>query len=324
MKISVVIPVYNSGKYLKRCIESIRNQKYDKWEVIAIDDGSSDNSYKILKEYSIKDKRIKVYTQKNQGPGAARNKGIEYATGKYIVFIDSDDYIEEYYFEEINKCIIRNNSDIIFIDIIQEDTNGNILKNELMSKYKECSKDMIIRHQMTGKLPWGGVRKVVRTSLVKANNIRYSGGDVGEEALFSFRILYNSEIISFVDKICYHYVNHPDSQSKKGNDDPWGGVCNNLCEYLKSEGIIKVYEKTINSFAITALLVSINRISQNYSFFEALSKGKNALNNFKENYGFNIDLDSLEYRVKVILPMIKANMIWAIIVVAKIKGMVRR
>ena len=92
MKISVIIPVYNVEKYLKRCLDSVINQTYKNLEIILVNDGSTDNSGKICDEYALKDKRVKVFSQINQGAGAARNFGLNIADGKYIVFIDPDDF----------------------------------------------------------------------------------------------------------------------------------------------------------------------------------------------------------------------------------------
>lgn len=323
MKISVIIPVYNSEKYLRRCLDSVVNQTYKNWEVIAIDDGSQDNSYSILLEYHFNDKRFKVYTQKNQGPGNTRNNAIDLATGDYIVFLDSDDYIESTYFEDLVKCVLENNSDVVFIDIIQEDSNGNILKYEVMSKYKNSPKDMILRHQMTGKLPWGGCRKAVRTSLLNNNNIRYSNDVVGEEALFSFRVLYNAKKISFLNKKYYHYVNYPDSQSKKGDIDPWGNVCKKIKDYLQENGLFDQYKKTLNSLAYTALIVSIYRITRKYNFRQALNQSKYALRNFRKNYSFQLDVDSLETRTICLLPFAKLNMVLPIVIAAKLKSLLK-
>ena len=93
-KISVIIPIYNAEKYLLKCIDSIINQDFTNFEIICIDDGSKDNSLTLLNEYKKRDNRILVFTQNNQGQGVARNKGIQKATGDFLVFIDPDDYIE--------------------------------------------------------------------------------------------------------------------------------------------------------------------------------------------------------------------------------------
>jgi len=109
MKISVIVPVYNAEKFLNNCIESVVHQSYTNWELLLIDDGSSDSSAEIMKAACKNDARIKEFHQKNAGPGIARNKGIEIATGDYIVFLDADDYIDSEYFallEKIRKKIL--------------------------------------------------------------------------------------------------------------------------------------------------------------------------------------------------------------------------
>ena len=103
IKISVVIPVYNTEKYLKKCIESIVNQSLKEIEIIIVNDGSPDNSYQIIEEYKEKDRRIIAVNQENGGISSARNKGIELAKGEYIIHIDSDDWIEQDYFSDMYK-----------------------------------------------------------------------------------------------------------------------------------------------------------------------------------------------------------------------------
>lgn len=318
MKISVVIPVFNSEKTICRCIESIINQTYKEWEIIAINDGSKDNSYNILKEYESLDKRIKVFNQENSGPGYTRNKGITKTTGDYIVFLDSDDYVDEMYLEEVEKSATIKNVDVIFIDAIQEKPDGSIIKYEKMSKYKDEEKETIIKHQMTGKLPWGGWRKVVKKSLLVENNITYSNDDVGEEALFSFNVLNNSKQIYFIEKPYYHYINYPNSQSKKGDNDPWGKVCKQMKAYLENQGLIKKYDTNINSFAFTAFIVSIYRISQNCNLIDAIKLSKKAFEDFKKDYSFDMDMDSLEKRVVYMLPIAKLKMITPIVLASKL------
>jgi glycosyltransferase involved in cell wall biosynthesis len=322
VKISVIIPVYNAEKYISRCLDSVVNQTYKDWEVIAIDDGSKDNSYSILSEYSFRDKRFKVSSHNNQGPGYTRNKAIEFITGDYIVFLDSDDYIETTYFEDLVICSSKNDSDVVFIDVIQENPDGKLIKYENMSKYKNSSKDRIIRHQMTGKLPWGGWRKAVKSRLITDNNIKYSKDAVGEEALFSFRVLMEARNISFLDKPYYHYVNYPNSQSKKGDDDPWGAVCSKISEYLQENGLFNEYKKTINSFGFTAFIVSVYRMSQNNSVAETVKLSKVALKRFKSIYSFDLDKDSLEMRTKCVLPFTKMGLVFPIVLVAKIKSVI--
>ena len=107
--ISVIIPVYNVEKYLGRCLDSVVNQTFTDIEIICINDGSSDNSLEILKRYAQRDRRIKIFTQENSGLSASRNVGMKYASGDYIYFIDSDDYLVKTAFEELYKIATINN-----------------------------------------------------------------------------------------------------------------------------------------------------------------------------------------------------------------------
>lgn len=319
MKVSVVIPVFNAEKYLKRCLDSVINQTYGNWEVIAIDDGSEDGSYSVMSSYASRDTRIKVFIHDNQGPGYTRNRGISLVTGDYIVFLDADDYINKNYFEDLVACVKAQHSDVVFINVLHEKPNGKLIRFEKMSRYKDCSKDTIIRHQLTGKMPWGGCRKAVRSSLIIKNEIRYSKDVVGEEALFSFKVLYKAEKISFIDKPCYHYINYPNSQSKKGDEDPWGEVCQKVGNYLREKELLAEYRKTLNSFGFTALVVSIYRKTQNYRFMETLKQSNVSLNEFKDTYGFDLDKDSLEVRIRCVLPFARIGIVLPIVVIAKLK-----
>ena len=128
-KISIIVPVYNVEKYLKKCIDSIINQTYKNIEIILVDDGSKDSSGRICDEYIEKDKRIVTIHKKNGGLSDARNEGIKKATGKYLSFIDSDDYIEENMIGNLYKSIIENDSDISTCAKIIEYSNKKIIKN---------------------------------------------------------------------------------------------------------------------------------------------------------------------------------------------------
>lgn len=150
--ISVIVPAYNSEMFIGKCIDSVLAQTYSNWELIAVDDGSRDNTFGILKKYAEVDSRIRVIHQENQGPGIARNTGIAEAKGNYVVFIDSDDYIEKDYF----LLLSNHNEDVVFINVRNVDKDGHVLKEEYMSKNMQLTKDVILRRQMTGRIDWGG------------------------------------------------------------------------------------------------------------------------------------------------------------------------
>lgn len=133
MRFSIIIPCYNTAPYLKKCLESIIRQTYQNWEIIAVNDGSTDNTLDILKDYSEKDNRIKVINQENKGVSAARNKAIEAAKGEYLIFIDSDDWYKDgHSLEQIVESLAHDDIDIIVfryqcVKEKKEDCSENVL-----------------------------------------------------------------------------------------------------------------------------------------------------------------------------------------------------
>ena len=171
-KISIIIPVYNVEKYLAECLDSLINQTLKDIEILCIDDGSKDNSLEILNEYAAKDDRIKVFAQKNSGPGAARNLGIQHAKGEYLTFVDSDDWLKENAMEVVYNCAIEKNTDMLFfsgINYYDEFYQETVfLKNVIVDKelinfensYRSCL-----------GLPVSTYGKLYKTEFLKKNNI---------------------------------------------------------------------------------------------------------------------------------------------------------
>ena len=124
-EISIIVPVYNTEKYLHRCIDSILAQTFTDFELILVDDGSSDNSPKICDEYAEKDKRVRVIHQENGGVSRARNIGIDNSCGTYLMFCDSDDYVDKRFCEVMHKCATEYPDDCIICNAWREDTYGN-------------------------------------------------------------------------------------------------------------------------------------------------------------------------------------------------------
>ena len=305
--ISVIIPVYNAESYLSVCLTSIINQTYHNWELICIDDGSTDQSLNKLHEFAAEDKRIIVCSQKNSGPGIARNVGIDKAHGDYIVFVDSDDYL----FPTYLQLLAEKNSDVVFIDVASVDLKGKYLHCEKMSSLRKESQDSIIRQQLTGKIPWGGVRKAVKTKLLNQNHIRYSSHKIGEEALYSFRVLESANSIDYIEDPMYFYVQHDDSQSHLDMDDPWGGVVDQVKEFMLSTDIYPSYKDTVNSFYITATSVSLNRIAIKYGLSKYLDFAKQARQALYEKLdgSASIDYKSMMFSVKIVWLCIKLRIL---------------
>ena len=124
--VSIVVPVYNTEKYIRECLNSLIQQSYSHIEIIAVDDGSTDNSLCLLKELSAKDNRLKVFSQSNQGVSAARNLGLSKATGTYIMFVDADDWIDLSTIEECLQAI--EDADVCFFAYVREFSNRSLPK----------------------------------------------------------------------------------------------------------------------------------------------------------------------------------------------------
>lgn len=232
-KISIIIPVYNSAAYVQRCVSSIFSQTYSEWEAIFVDDGSRDNSLSILLDYAKIDDRIKVIHQENAGAGMARNAGIDAATGKYLVFVDSDDYISSDYL----SLLSTHDEDVVFIDVEAINKRGKCIRKEYMSTYRNWSVIDISKAMMIGTIPWGGVRKAVKSSLIKENNIRYSNQKIGEEALYSFKIMIKAKSIGYIDSCVYYYIQRNDSLSHSEDNDPWGTICRQYYNVLNDRDL---------------------------------------------------------------------------------------
>lgn len=320
MKISAVIPLYNAEKYIYKCIKSVIDQTYDDWELIVVDDGSDDNSVDIVTHIALNEKRIKLYCQKNEGPGSARNLGIKYAQGEIVVFIDSDDYVACDYFMQLSKMMIKH--DLVFINVAQVSTNGYTIKNENMYQYKNLDKDTLLRCQMTGKIPWGGVRKAARRSLITSNNIFFDNLLVGEECLYSFKVLNSANNYGFMSKKNnYFYVNHTNSQSKLENIDPYYDVVFSLKTYLYENGYYKKFADTLNSLIIVAMLVSMDRIARIYNGSVRKEKCSQIFNQYSKiiDRKYSIDIHNIPTRALICLPFINAHNYTAIIILSKLK-----
>ncbi len=142
MKVSIIVPVYNVEKYLKRCLDSLISQTLKDIEIICVNDGSKDNSDKILEEYARKDSRIIIINQENQGISVARNNGMDIAKGKYVGFVDSDDWVDSDFFEKLYNAAEKNNAQMAVCSIIRLNEYRSkkylTLKNETVTEdFKE-------------------------------------------------------------------------------------------------------------------------------------------------------------------------------------------
>lgn len=202
--VSIIVPIYKVEKYLRQCIESIIEQTHQNIEILLIDDGSPDSSLQICEEYAKKDNRIKVFSKPNGGLSDARNYGLERAKGKYIAFIDSDDYVHKDYIQELLKKCIETKSDIAMCGIKRVDDNGQELEEiEITNKHIQTGREMILEindYSTTNVVAWN---KLYKRHLF--NNIEYPKGKLHEDEFTTHKLLYNANQIAITKEKLYFY-----------------------------------------------------------------------------------------------------------------------
>ena len=219
-KISIIIPVYNTEKYLHECLNSVVSQTIKDVEIICIDDGSTDNSYQILQEYAEKDSRFVILQQENKGAGAARNKGIEIAKGEFLVFLDADDFFEHDMLDVALDKIEKTQADFVIYNSNQFDNNTlqfvdsdwfviyDFFPNEETFNYTQISGNIF--KSIVG-WAWD---KLYRSSFVKKHNLRFQEQRTTNDALFVFSALFLANKISLLNKekkLVHHRINNSSS-----------------------------------------------------------------------------------------------------------------
>ena len=227
-KVSIIIPIYNTEKYLKKCLNSVLNQTYQKLEIILVNDGSTDNSGKIADDYAKKDSRIKVIYQQNAGQSSARNTGIEKATGDYISFIDSDDEIKPTFIESLLSAY-NNPVDNISLTVcgmhykrLKKHSAEDVYIKPLRSRRtKESTKAYILYLLTADGRMYSSVNKLYKTAIVK--NLKYDTSlNFAEDTKFVLDYLKKSKgEIAFVNKPLYIYNFGTETSTIKSTASDW-------------------------------------------------------------------------------------------------------
>ena len=203
-KVSVIVPVYNAEKYLKRCLDALRQQTFSDIEIICINDGSTDDSQKILDEYIARDKRFIVINKKNSGVSAARNDGIKRACGEYIHFMDADDFIDSDYYERMVDMAQNTGADMVCSGLL---TNTKYARD---IKYKSCFTVRGIYNKLrrTYALTDGYVwRYLFKTEFIRKNKLVFNTKMISQEdVVFVLNAIALSELVAFVSDTFYHYM----------------------------------------------------------------------------------------------------------------------
>ncbi|RSK53478.1 glycosyltransferase [Bacillus canaveralius] len=283
-KVSIVVPIYNVESYLRRCLDSLLSQTLIEIEIIAINDGSTDSSGKILQEYSVKDNRLKVIDKPNSGVSSARNHGIRFATGDYIGFVDSDDWINVKMYEEMYNAALKEDADIVMCTYVREFGSHSKVKNFNLPEKVQYDKEELnakILRRLVGPLneevanpefldAWGTVwSKIYRTEMLIENNLLFTDlMEIGtnEDSLFNIEAFYYAKSFVFLNSPYYHYWRNNSSSVSAGYNpnliDQWFNLYGRISEFIENKSMNKDYYKALNNrICLNTLGLGLNTIS---------------------------------------------------------------
>ena len=254
-KVSVIVPIYNVEKYLEKCINSLLSQTLEDIQIILVNDGSKDNSGNIAKEYEQNNKDRVIYVEKeNGGLSDARNYGLKYATGDFIAFLDSDDYIEKNAYEEMYNKAIEENADYVECDFIWEFPNKIRVDKQYPYKNK---KEML---SFVRVVAWN---KLIKRQLITDNNLEFPKGLRYEDIEFTYKLIPFVNKFAYVDKPFIHYVQREGSIANVQNERTAEifTVLDNVIEFYKKNNIYEKYRDELEyNYARYLLCSSLKRM----------------------------------------------------------------
>ena len=254
-KVSVIVPIYNVEKYLEKCINSLLSQTLEDIQIILVNDGSKDNSGNIAKEYEKNNKDRVIYVEKeNGGLSDARNYGLKYATGDFIAFLDSDDYIEKNAYEEMYNKAIEENVDYVECDFIWEFPNKIRVDKQYPYKNK---KEML---SFVRVVAWN---KLIKRQLITDNNLEFPKGLRYEDVEFTYKLIPFVNKFAYVNKPFIHYVQREGSIANVQNERTAEifTVLDNVIEFYKKNNIYEKYRDELEyNYARYLLCSSLKRM----------------------------------------------------------------
>ena len=328
--ISVVIPVYNVEAYIERCVNSVRNQTVENIEIILIDDGSPDQSPVLCDRYVEKDRRVRVIHKKNGGLASARNRGITVATGKYIFFLDSDDWLEKDGLQQLYELAQKYQVDFVRyrafrtewpgmernvpcrVETVREMQGGIYDRKRIL---QEIYPRLLATRQLTLGPVVGAWGALYRTDFLKKNQIFFC-----EEIKFSEDILFSAKVILCAQRFyykeeagIYHYWYNPDSISKSFREGRWES-CKKIIEHAVTEFQDRkeyCFEQQLNWLTWFVILVGLNERDQRADRRERKVYCKKLLNDpVVRKCPLKIQELDVPEKQKILLYMIKKNWWW--------------
>lgn len=319
-KVSIIVPIYNAEKTIVRCLDSLVKQTYQDVEIILINDGSKDNSCMICEQYTEKYSWIKLINQENKGPATARNEGIDRAQGKYVYFVDADDYVESELVESMVKVAEENNAEMVICNYFQEEA-GKKRKHEYkyesgLYEEEEAKKIAIelISDVSEKRIPPYSWVRMVRKDILETPKLRYSDGMVRSEDYYfyvqvHFRV---KRLYLLADKPLYHYMEIDNSVTHKYVKDYWKSVKEIYVGLNKELPPDKDIKKRLDIMLIQRSMIALNNSArvQKKEVFKAESyeiMKENFLNNSIKQISFREGLQN--FKIYYILMKMRAYVI---------------
>lgn len=314
-QISVIVPVYNVEKYLARCIDSILVQSFTDFEVILVDDGSSDNSGKICDDYKTQDNRIVVIHQNNQGQAAARNRALDIDKGEYISFIDSDDYVHPNMFSFLVELTIKKPADIYVFKYYEGEDNSFTWK-ELNDHAVVKSGKTFLRECILNDINRCWILCDKLFSRKCFNSIRLPEGRIHEDNATVYKLLYAANQVAINDSVPYYYYTNPKSTMNIGYSLKrldWLVLLEEMIPFF-IEHDEKELENWANRFYLESLCSSYKKVKQYYpqSKEEMLIKTKLIKQYKSEKKKYIINMKSHPHILNVIHPT-RSKVYWTLV-----------
>ena len=283
VKISIVMPVYNCENHLNDTLNCIINQTFEDFELICINDGSTDNSLDILKNFACKDSRVQIISQENKGPGAARNKGLDVSSGDFLYFIDSDDYIVPNCLELLYNNITSNNSDIVFFKV------GNIKRNKKVHIHEYFPFDKLFTDVDFNNFSfdYNSVRKYIfnasfapwtkfyrKKFLDSYKDLRFDEELPYEDILFHVKIMLRSSRISFVPEYLYYYkIDNPHSVTFDSESHiEIFKIINYVEDFIRNENLFVEFKEEFEYFKNAQIMRHLSNPNDEKYYFIAKSE----------------------------------------------------
>lgn len=330
--VSIIIPVYNSEKYLSKCLDSVVNQTYKDLEIIIINDGSTDSSTRILKHYKESDLRITVLNQNNNGLSSARNAGLKTCSGDYVLFFDSDDFMEKNMVETMYKRAVEVKADVVVCPYLYMFTDGHINKRKIKQGtigINESSRIRLIKNYLVESAGYDFVvwNKLYKAEIINQKGILFESNHkvFSEDTIFNFDIFLNCHIVATVDEYLCFYRQHDKSimnSYKKDLHLKFISLHKSLLNRISNNKLLTDLETEFGCFSFNLFMMVVNneKVSKDKTT-ESINRIRLMMNDISmKNSILKLDLSMLSKKRKIAYIFYKMKLPSVIYIISRIFG----